>query len=307
MDDRLAEQVIAVRRFNRFYTNVIGLLDETLDHSPFTLTEARVLFELARREASSAADIARDLRLDPAYLTRILKRCQDDGLVESRRNPADGRAKLLKLTEKGRAAFAELQAGTTEAIRALIAPLPEARRDALVRSMRAVETALTGPDDRPEVVIRQHRPGDVGWVVQRQTLLYEREYGWDGSYEALAAQIGADFLNNFKPGREGAWIAEMGSEPVGAVFLVEAGEDTGKLRLLHVEPAARGLGIGRRLVERCIAEARAAGYRRLVLWTNDVLKSACRLYQAAGFELVEEEPHHSFGKDLVGQSWERAL
>lgn len=301
--------VEAVRRFNRFYTNTIGLLDETLTASPFTLSEARVLFELGYRDDAVATDIARTLRLDPAYLTRILRRLGEQGLVERAEDDRDARRRPLRLTSAGLQALSRLQADARGDVERLIAGLQPAVRDRLVEAMNAIETLLSPGRTAANLplVIRQHRVGDISWIVHRQAVLYAREYGWNIEYEGLAAAIVGDFLRDFKPGRENCWVAERGGDIVGSVFLVEEDAETGKLRLLYVEPSARGHGIGGKLVAECIAGARAAGYRRLILWTNDVLTSARRIYEATGFRLVREEPHHSFGKDLNGQYWEMDL
>ncbi|MBN9039323.1 MAG: MarR family transcriptional regulator [Rhizobiales bacterium] len=301
-----ADAVAETRRFNRFYTRVAGFLDEKLTHSRFTLTEARVIFELANRDAPVASGIARDLGLDPAYLARLLKKFAAAGLVERSRSDVDGRRRDLALTPAGRTAFDELQARADAEMGALLEPVPARDLPGLGRAMRAIARIL-GPRAAPAVALRAHRPGDVGWVISRQGALYAEEYDWDITFEALVAEIGAAFIRNFRADREGCWIAELDGERAGAVLLVRDSDETAKLRLLHVESWARGHGLGTMLVDACIAKARAAGYRRLVLWTNDVLVSARGIYQAAGFRLVEEERHHSFGKDLVGQNWELDL
>jgi DNA-binding MarR family transcriptional regulator/GNAT superfamily N-acetyltransferase len=302
-----SELVTEVRRFTRFYTRTAGLLDEKLTHSPFTLTEARVIYELANREAPVASEIARDLGLDPAYLARLIKKFVAAGLVKRSRNGADARRRDLELTKAGLEAFEYLQDQANLEVSRLLAPVGEPDRPRLSRAMRTLEEILGGKRTAQEVVLRPHRLGDIGWVFSRQAKLYSEEYGWDITYEALAAEICAAFIRNFREGREYCWIADLDGEPVGAVFLVCQNDDVGKLRLLHVEPSARGRGIGSKLVSACIEKARACGYKKLVLWTNDVLVSARKIYEAAGFKLVEEERHHSFGKDLVGQSWELVL
>jgi DNA-binding MarR family transcriptional regulator/GNAT superfamily N-acetyltransferase len=304
----LQETVKQVRAFNRFYTRRIGLLNETLAGSEFTLTETRVLLELRMREPHVAVDIARDLGLDPAYLARILRKFDRLDLVTTSPDEADGRRRLLRLTAKGRETIDRLQAMTESDLTAMLASAGEDRRAALGRAMSEIEAVL-GDGVVPEaaVQLRPHRPGDMGWVIEREARLYTDEYGWDISFEGLVAEICANFIRDFRPGREFCWIAEQGGERLGAVFLVRQDDDTAKLRLLHVEKAARGKGVGALLVKTCIEQARASGYRRLVLWTNDVLASARKIYQAEGFRLVGEERHHSFGKDLVGQNWELAL
>lgn len=293
-----------VRDFNRFYTRTIGLLNETLTESEFTLTEARVLFELGHRQNPTAGEIARDLMLDPAYLTRIFRRFRDEGFVEARRDGADGRRRILALTQKGAVALAGLQARSETEIASLLSPLAGAERENLLDAMARIHETFDGTasEDAP-VIYRSHRIGDLGWVIERQAQLYAREYGWSIEFEALIAGIGADFLANFVQDKEFCWIAERAGQRLGAVFLVRHDDEEAKLRMLHVEPVARGRGVGSGLVARCIEQARACGYRRLTLWTNSVLADARRIYERAGFTLVSEEPHHSFGKDLVGQFW----
>ncbi|WP_421913794.1 bifunctional helix-turn-helix transcriptional regulator/GNAT family N-acetyltransferase [Mesorhizobium sp.] len=333
LDERNA-LVADIRHFNRFYTRTVGLLDETLTQSAFTLTEARVLFELGRRDrpaASEAAgehgflaeafhidmgptasDIAKQLRVDAAYLTRILRKFAGEGLTETRVDPADKRRRILSLTARGEAALSGLQTAADRDTARLIENLPDHRLHELGGALRKAAELLGDPtqenlDGTPEVTLRPHRVGDVGWVVQRQAKLYAEEYGWSIEFEALLAEIGSDFIRNFLPGRDFCWIAERAGLPVGAVFLVHLDDEVAKLRMLHVEASARGMGIGKRLVEQCIDQARTCGYRRLVLWTNDILVAARAIYERAGFRLVGEERHRSFGKDLVGQTWELDL
>lgn len=308
MPDAHAAAVAEIRRFNRFYTRTAGLLEETLTRSTFTLTEARVLFELGHHQEPSASEIAADLRLDPAYLTRILRKFTAAELMEARTDAADGRRRILSLTDGGKVALAEIQdAADREALR-LVAGLSASQCAELENAMNQI-TRLLGSSggERPRASLRPHRPGDIGWVVQRQARLYADEYGWDMSFEALLAEIGAAFIRDFRAGKEFCWIAECDGQPVGAVFLVRDDDETAKLRMLHVEACARGMGIGKLLVGTCIEKARAFGYRRMILWTNDVLVAARAIYQRAGFRLVAEERHHSFGKDLVGQTWELTL
>jgi DNA-binding MarR family transcriptional regulator/GNAT superfamily N-acetyltransferase len=297
--------IASLRRFNRFYTRQLGLLDERLTQSPFSLTQARVLWELAHRGSPTAAAIARDLGLDTAYLSRMLKQFRAKGLVESAPNPAHGRQNLLTLTPAGRDAFKALDRAAVEQIGALLAPLTEGSRRRLIGAVGAIEDAL-GPlaSQDARFVLRGPKVGDLGWIIHRQAALYAEEYGWDWTYEGLAAQILGDFVKTFDPAREQAWLAERDGEIVGSVFLMRGdGETTGKLRLLYVDPRARRLGIGAALVEACVARAQEIGYHRLTLWTNDILVSARRLYEAAGFKLIGEEAHVSFGKSLVGQTW----
>jgi DNA-binding MarR family transcriptional regulator len=308
MPNEFPEQVASVRRFNRFYTRTAGFLNETLTRSDFTLTEARVLFELGQRERASAADLARELVLDAAYLARILKRFMAAGLLGAKADPADGRRRLLELTESGRQAVLDLHKRADRDTARLLAPLEPRRRADLVRAMRAIEDGLAGRAAAAgEIVLRPHAVGDIGWIVHRQAILYSEEYGWDITYEGLIAGICGDFIRDFIPGREFCWVAERDGAIVGSVFLVRQDDAVGKLRLLYVEPSARGSGLGKRLVDACIAGARQAGYRKLVLWTNDVLAAARSIYRRAGFRLVEEERHKSFGKELVGQNWELDL
>jgi DNA-binding MarR family transcriptional regulator/GNAT superfamily N-acetyltransferase len=308
MDNVFAAQVADVRRFNRFYTRTAGFLNETLTQSAFTLAEARILFELADGPSPFAVDIGRELGLDPAYLARILKRFTAAGLVAAEPDDGDRRRRRLKLTAKGNSVMADLWAKADTDIGRLLSPLGEGQRGRLTAAMGEIEKLL-GPQRQAsaEVTIRPHRVGDIGWIVHRQAVLYAEEYGWDIGYEGLIAGICSDFILNFKPGKEYCWVAERGGAIVGSVFLVRKDEETAKLRLLYVEPAARGLGVGARLVDECIRMARASGYGKLVLWTNDILVAARKIYQKAGFVLVEEEKHHSFGKDLVGQNWELEL
>jgi DNA-binding MarR family transcriptional regulator/N-acetylglutamate synthase-like GNAT family acetyltransferase len=302
------DPIAAVRRFTRFYTGRLEVLREGLLGSSFTLTEARLLYELAHRRAPVASELARDLGLDAGYLSRILKGFEAQGLVSRTRSAADQRQAAVHLTEAGRAAFRPLDERSREQVAALIEPLSGADRQRLAAAMRAVEHLLAPPaGTAPGYLLRPHRPGDMGWIVHRHGVLYAEEYDFDESFEALVADIAAAFIKDFKPGRERCWIAERRGEIVGSVLVVRASEDVAKLRLLFVEPGARGLGIGLRLVEECIAFARAAGYRRLTLWTNDVLHAARAVYARTGFALVRSEPHRSFGRDLVGETWELDL
>ena len=299
------DEVHAVRAFNRFWTQQIGLLEAGLVDTPYSLTEARVLFELARREATDLADLRGALQLDAGYLTRIVGRLKDAGLVTAERSPDDGRRQVIRLTERGRAEFGTLDFRSSEATAALLDGVPVAERRRLVSAMATIEDTLAPRSGEPPraYLLREPGPGDLGWMVQRNGAVYAAEHGWDQSYEALVAHIVADFGQDHDPARERAWIAEVDGEPVGCVLCVRRDDETAQLRILLVDPAARGLGIGARLVEECIRFARTAGYRSLMLWTNDVLGSARRIYEATGFALIDEEPHHSFGHDLVGQTW----
>ena len=300
--------VCAVRRFSRFYTRRLGLLDKGLLKSEFSLTEGRILYELAHRQGLTASGLVQQLGLDAGYLSRILKRFESRGFIRRRTSSADARQALLSLTDAGRNVFEPLDRGAQEQVAAMLAKLTSDEVGSLVGAMENIERLLDEPGSSTErYSLRAHRVGDIGWVAHRQGLLYAQEYGWDGTFEALVAEIAAGFVKNFDPKWERCWIAERGGAIVGSAFLVRQSEVVAKLRLLFVEPEARGLGIGRRLVDECIRFAREKGYTTLALWTNDVLVSARRIYEAAGFRLVEEERHHSFGKDLVGQNWELRL
>jgi DNA-binding MarR family transcriptional regulator/GNAT superfamily N-acetyltransferase len=305
-----------VRNFNRFYTRQLGLLDRSLLGSEFTLTEARVLYELASRGDITATEIARDLGMDLGYLSRLLAKFERRRYIRRTRSPADARQSLLQLTTKGRAVFDPLNRAAADQIAAMIDPMTLDRRRDLLAAMQSVERLLQPAQERPErperperepYILRPLRIGDIGWITHRQGVLYAQEYGWDGTYEALVAEILAGFVKNFDADSEYGWVAERDREIVGSVFLVRASASLAKLRLLYVEPSGRGLGIGGRLVQECIEFARAKGYATLTLWTNDVLASARRIYQAAGFRLTKEEHHQSFGKELVGQTWDLAL
>jgi DNA-binding MarR family transcriptional regulator/N-acetylglutamate synthase-like GNAT family acetyltransferase len=302
------QRVEAVRRFNRFYTKRIGVLEEGLLQSTFSLTEARVLFELAHAEAPTATALAGELGLDPGYLSRILERFRKGGLLSRAPLPMDRRRSLLALTEKGREAFALLDVRSRDEIRAMVGELTVADQDRLIEAMREIESLLGNRLERSvPYLLRPHRPGDMGWVVHRHGVLYAREHGWDESFEALVAEIVAGFVRRFDPKAERCWIAERDGRNVGCVFLVRHSKRVAQLRLLLVEPDARGLGIGRRLVDECTAFARQVGYSRIVLWTQSLLHPARKIYAAAGYRLVREEPHHSFGHDLVGETWELVL
>jgi DNA-binding MarR family transcriptional regulator/GNAT superfamily N-acetyltransferase len=293
-----------VRHFNRFYTRHIGLLDRALPGRGFSLSEARVLYELAHGDDLTASDLVAKLGMDGGYLSRMLRGFAGQGLLEKRTLAKDRRISHLVLTEKGRSVFDALDSTSQAAAEKLLGPLPEPQRRRLLAAMEEIEAVLgevEGADGA--IMLRPHRIGDMGWIVHRQAVLYAQEYGWDNSYEALIAEIAAGFLRDFKPDREYCWVAERAGMIMGSVFLLEAGPRIAKLRLLYVEPAARGAGLGRRLVDECIGFARAKGYARLELWTNDVLVPARRIYEAAGFTLVSEEKHHSFGHYLNGQSW----
>jgi DNA-binding MarR family transcriptional regulator/GNAT superfamily N-acetyltransferase len=301
-------RIAAVRRFNRFYTQKIGVLEEGLLRSPFSLAEARVLYELAQRETATASAIGRDLALDAGYLSRILRSFAKQGLIDKRASAADRRQSFLRLTRKGADAFAPLNARSREQITALLGALPATDQRRLVEAMAAIESLLgAAPEHRAPYVLRPHQPGDMGWVVQRHGALYTQEYGWDQTFEALVAEIVAQFLRRYDPKHERCWIAEKDGANVGSVFLVRKSRSVAKLRLLLVEPSARGLGIGARLVDECIGFARQCGYRKLTLWTQSILLPARRIYTAAGFRRVTQARHRSFGADLVGETWDVKL
>jgi DNA-binding MarR family transcriptional regulator/predicted N-acetyltransferase YhbS len=300
--------VTEVRGFNRFYTRILGLLRPNLAGSAFGLTEARVLFELAHVEQMAVADLRRALDLDAGYLSRILSRFMADGLVERRSATADARRRLVRLTDAGQAAFAELDTLQADAIDRMVQPLDEAKRADLVAAMSRIRRVLD--DDHPGagLVLRAPQPGDLGWVVERHGTRYAAEHGWDVDFEVLVARIVADFGERRDAISEAAWIAEIDGERVGCVFCTASEiAGTAQLRLLLVEPQARGAGVGTRLVDECLRFARRAGYARIMLWTNDVLAPARRIYQRAGFQLDRTEPHTSFGRDLVGEYWSRDL
>jgi len=301
-------RVAAVRRFNRLYTRRIGALRAGLLDSPFSLAEARLLYELAHRDRPAAAELARDLGLDAGYLSRLLRGLERRRLISRERSKSDARQSLLSLTAAGRRTFATLDTRSSAEVRAMLAKLSDVGQRRLVEAMRDVERLLgAAPEPKLPYLLRPHRPGDMGWVVHRHAALYAQEYGWDERFEALVAKIVAKFIDNFDPQRERCWIAERDGEIVGSVFLVTKSPTVAQLRMLYVEPGARGLGIGKRLVDECERFAREKGYRKIVLWTNSILHAARHIYEAAGYRLVAEEPHHSFGHRLVGQTWELKL
>jgi DNA-binding MarR family transcriptional regulator/GNAT superfamily N-acetyltransferase len=304
----LAQRAAAVRQFNRFYTRQIGLLTDQYLQSPFSLTEARVLYELAQHETSTATDLGRELGLDPGYLSRLLRGFQRGGLLSRQPSPRDGRQSLLRLTARGQRAFQSLNVRSQRDLESMLGGLPEADQARLVGAMQSIQGLLAAPGPRPPAyVLRAPRPGDMGWVVARHGALYAQEYGWDEQFEALVAEIVAGFVQHYDPQRERCWIAELDGENVGCVFVVKKTEAIAKLRLLLVEPRARGLGLGAGLVEECLRFARQAGYQQMTLWTNSVLLAARHIYARAGFKMVASGPHHSFGHDLVEETWELDL
>ena len=305
----LARRADAVRSFNRFYTQKIGVLQEKLLHGPFSLTEVRVLYELAHRQESTASELAGDLGLDAAYLSRLLRAFEQRRLVKKRPSTTDGRSSLLSLTPAGARALSPLEERSRQEIAALLRNLGGHEQRALLDSMKTIEDLLGpgAPPRAPAYVLRSPQPGDIGWVIERHGALYAEEYGWDERFEGLVARIAGEFLERHDPKRERCWIAERNGERIGSVFLVRASRRVAKLRLLLVEPSARGLGVGGRLVEECIRFARLAGHRKLTLWTQSVLGAARRIYQRAGFRLAGQERHHGFGQDLIGETWELEL
>lgn len=301
----LERRVAAVRRFNRFYTSRIGALHYL--GSDFSLAEVRVLYELANRAtAPTAAQLGKDLNLDAGYLSRIIRGFERRGLLARSRSSSDGRRNHLALTSAGRAAFAPLGARSHDEMVALLGPLSDADQRRVIEAMETIQAVLGG-DAPPPFTLRPHRPGDLGWVVQRHGALYAQEHGWDERFEALVASIVAKFVERFDPARERCWIAEKDGERIGSVFLVRRTATAAQLRLLLVEPKARGLGVGTRLVAECERFAREAGYRTIVLWTNSVLAAARHIYDEAGYRLTRKERHTSFGHDLVGETWEKKL
>jgi DNA-binding MarR family transcriptional regulator/GNAT superfamily N-acetyltransferase len=302
------ERIDAVRAFNRFYTRQIGLLDEGLLKSAFSLTEARVLYELAHRDGLTATDLIRDLGLDAGYVSRLLKKFEHLQLISRTALASDARQSSITLTPEGQQAFAPLNKDSHDQVAALLERLPAAEQDRLVKAMQTVQQLLgESPEPKVPYMLRPLQVGDIGWVVRRQGQIYAQDYGWDETYEALVAEILGAFVKSFDAKWERSWIAERQGEVVGSVFVVRKSDEVAKLRLLYVEPSARGLGIGKRLVEECIGFARAKGYKTLTLWTNDILTAARHIYENAGFKLADEERHHAFGKDLVGQNWNLEL
>jgi DNA-binding MarR family transcriptional regulator/GNAT superfamily N-acetyltransferase len=300
--------VEVVRRFNRFYTQRIGALREGLLDSQFSLAEVRVLYELSQRKDPTASELAKDLALDAGYLSRILRGFKKQGLIARKTSGSDSRRSHLSLTTKGQRIFAKLNARSQSDVAEALSELPTIDQNRLIGAMQTIEKLL-GPksEGRVPYIIRLHQNGDMGWIIHRHGALYAQEYRWDEQFEGLVAEIVAKFIRHHDPKRERCWIVEKDGENVGSVFLVRRSKTVGQLRLLLVEPSARGLGIGARLVDECVRFARQAGYRKITLWTNDVLHAARHIYQKAGFQLIHEGPHHSFGHDLVEQTWELVL
>jgi DNA-binding MarR family transcriptional regulator/GNAT superfamily N-acetyltransferase len=301
-------QIAAVRAFNRFYTRKLGVLDQQLLKSPFSLSEARVLYELAHQQNAAAKELGIELGLDPGYLSRIIQSFEDNGLITRKPLLSDRRQYRLGLTAKGRQAFARLERSSQDDIGAMLATLPCGESQRLIGAMAVIERLLdASAASPPSALLRGPRPGDMGWVVQSHGAFYAREYGFDSSFEGLVAEITGKFLTSFDASRERCWIADIDGAQVGSVFLVRHSDDVAKLRLLLVDPAGRGQGLGQRLVAECLAFAKACGYRKITLWTQSILLAARKVYQDAGFVLVATEPHRSFGQSLVGETWEREL
>jgi len=302
------QEIAAVRAFNRFYTRQLGVLGQKLLESPFSLSEARVLYELAHRDGAAAKEIGTELDLDPGYLSRIVQKFDEDGLVSRKPFPSDRRQYQLGLTAKGRAAFAKLERSSQDHVGLMLGALASEDCKRLLGAMETIERLLgAGRAPLPSAILRDPRPGDMGFVVQSHGARYANEYGFDSSFEALVAEIAAKFISSFDASRERCWIAEIDGAPVGSVFLVRHDDDIAKLRLLLVEPAGRGQRLGQRLVAECIAFARACGYRKITLWTQSILTAARKIYQDAGFVLLGTEPHRSFGQSLIGETWEMKL
>jgi DNA-binding MarR family transcriptional regulator/GNAT superfamily N-acetyltransferase len=308
----LSPRIDTVRRFNRFYTRRIGVLQEGWQNSPFSLTEARVLYELAHRERPTATVVRNSLELDAGYLSRILAGFARRGLIERTPSEVDGRQSILALTDEGRKQFTPLETQTNEQVGAMLEKLNENEQHQLIEAIRSIERVLGSEEDaapaaKAPYLLRPHQPGDMGWIVHRQGVLYAQEYGYDEQFEALVAEIVAKFIQHYDAKRERCWIAEKGGEVVGSVFLVAQSKTTSKLRLLYVEPSARGLGIGSRLVSECIRFAKQTGYKKMLLWTQSELDAARHIYKKSGFRVVEKKKHNSFSKDLVAETWELTL
>ncbi|MBN9050359.1 MAG: MarR family transcriptional regulator [Rhizobiales bacterium] len=302
-----ADRIDAVRAFNRFYTQRIGVLEAHYQASPFSLTEARALYEIIHRDHPAAGEIARDLGLDNGYLSRILSRFEKDGLIRREVSKTDGRQTLLSATARGRRQYETLEAATRRGIGEMLAALPDSAQQDVAAAMDTIRRALS--DDTPAVpfILRAPAPGDFGWIVARHGEIYGRDYGWLGPFEGLCARIAADFVEKHDPRRERCWIAERDGARAGSIFLMKDSDETARIRLLLVEPWARGHGIGERLTQECIAFARAAGYRHVTLWTHSILTSARRIYQRAGFTLTATKPHSDWGPEIVGETWDLKL
>ena len=307
-DENILQNVEAMRRFNRFYTKQIGVLHQGLLDSSYSLTEARVIYEMAQHESITASELGAELDLDAGYLSRMLRNFQKQGLIEKEPNPHDQRQRILRLSESGLQVFAMLNTRSQQEIETLLSKHSSQEQARLIGAMRTIESLLEAqPEQRVPYILRPPQPGDMGWVVARHGALYAQEYHWDESFEGFVAEIIAEYIKNFDPKMERCWIAEVNGENAGSVFVVKKTEEIAKLRMLIVDPKARGLGIGKRLVQECLRFARQKGYKRMTLWTNSCLLAARHIYQRAGFELVASEPYHDFGQDLVGETWEMDL
>ena len=304
---RLEERIAAVRRFNRFYTQHVGVLHDGWLDSPFSLAEARVFYEIRQRNGATATEIGRDLGLDAGYMSRILRHFEKSGFVRKEPSREDGRQSFLFLTARGEKAFAPLEERTMKQVGGILERLTPPQQDHLVEALRIAEELMSDRPKIAEVVLREPRPGDLGWIVERHTVLYQEEFGWTGNFEAVCAQIVADFQNRFDPAWDRCWIAEAGGQRVGSVFLVKDSDKVARLRLLLVEPSARGLGIGKRLTDECVQFAREHGYERITLWTHSILTAARHIYAQAGFKLTSSEKKKSFGKDVVSEYWDLTL
>jgi DNA-binding MarR family transcriptional regulator/GNAT superfamily N-acetyltransferase len=308
IDPQLESQIAAIRGFSRFYTRKLGIIEPKLLDSPWTLQEARIIYEIAKRQSCTATELVHALGLDAGFLSRTLQAMQRRQVVARKPSKADRRVTELALTAKGRAAFAELDSRSRSVVAALLGQMDTAERAAIVKAMAVIEHTLEPPAEKPRgFLLREPRPGDMGWVVQSHGARYASEYGFDSSFEGLVAEIAAKFLASFDASRERCWIADIDGAQVGSVFLVRHSDDVAKLRLLLVDPAGRGQGLGKRLVGECISFAQACGYRKITLWTQSILLAARKIYQDAGFELVATEPHRSFGQCLIGETWEKEL
>jgi len=307
-DTDFENRIAMVRRFNRFFTRRLGVLREGLLHTPYSLTESRIIYEIANRDQVIAADLSKALGLDPGYLSRILDRFEQQGLIHKVQSPSDGRRLLLRLTPEGEKVYSLIDHRAREEIAEMLNNLSEQDQNRLVQAMNTIEQLLSeGLKYSEPYVLRQHEPGDMGWVIHMHGRLFAEEFGWDESFEAFVAQICSDFINHYNPHKERCWIAEMDGQIVGSAFVVQESQEVARLRLLLVDPKARGMGLGKRLVDECIRFARRRGYKKMVLWTNSILVAARNIYQKAGFVLVKQEPHRSFGQDLIGETWELSL
>jgi DNA-binding MarR family transcriptional regulator/GNAT superfamily N-acetyltransferase len=309
--ERADARIAAVRRFNRYYTRQIGVLRKRFLESPYSLAEARVLHEIASKKAPTASEIARSLDLDPGYLSRVIRNFERRGLIRKRTSPKDGRQSHLTLTPRGKKCYTPLDARSQRETAAMLGKLTPADQTRLIAAMGAIETLLDSPSQQPSrrqnYILRAPRPGDFGWIVKRNAELYAKDYGWLEPFEGVCAQIVADFINKYDESRERAWIAEIAGENVGTVMLANDGDRVARIRLLLVEPNARGLGIGARLVDEAVRFARAAGYRKITLWTHSVLIAARHIYQKAGFTLMRSEEHRSWGHPVVSEHWDLEL